>query len=311
MNTRLIIALILAMLVMIFFQFLFVKKPQKEVPASKETVVAEKGEEKAGLEAESPLLPQEQQQPREGVAYQDVVVDTPLYTATFSTYGGRLKSWKLKHYMDKVPMHPLGKFVQNMVGGILGRKKVDETPPQPVDIITTTGLEEAPLGIRFRNGSIGYDEGIPYVPSSKRVILSREGEDKTLSLYWRSPSGGQIEKKFRFYADTYRMDMEVIVSNPAKRSSTKDMLALEWTALVREKKSWGGFSGPIYYADGAYHTIKKPKKIKEEGAVVQETDWFGFNQYYFIALIYPSIQGTSLMLRRTLKMLYTAHSSPP
>ena len=75
--------------------------------------------------------------------YQDIVVDTPLYTATLSTYGGRLTSWKLKHYMDKVPMHPLGVFVQNTVGAILGHKKVNETPPQPVDIVNTANLRDS------------------------------------------------------------------------------------------------------------------------------------------------------------------------
>ena len=310
MNTRLIIALILSMLLMVSYQLFFVKKQPKEVPESKEAVVAAKGEEEAKPEAEAPVVPLEQRQPRKGVVYQDVVVDTPLYIATFSTYGGRLKSWKLKHYMDKVPMHPLGKFVQNTVGGLLGRKKVDETPPQPIDIVNTKVLEKAPLGIRFRKGSIGYDEGIPFVPSSQGVTLSREGDEKTLSLYWRSPSGEQIEKQFRFYADNYRMDMEVIVSNPANRSSVTDILELEWTAPVREKKGWGGFFGPIYYTDGAYQKVK-PKKLKGGGKVLTKMDWFGVAQDYFIALIYPSIQGTNLVLSRTPEdVIYSAQLTP-
>jgi YidC/Oxa1 family membrane protein insertase len=258
MNTRLIIALLVTVIMIFVYQLLFVKKQQQESPSGKEGVVAEKSVEKAEPEDVSPQFPVEQRGPKEGATYQDVVVDTPLYTATFSTYGGRLKSWKLKQYMDKVPMHPLGKFVQNMVGGILGRKNVEETPPLPVDIVNTADLEDKPLGIKFKKGRIGYDEGIPFIPSSKGVTLTGNGEEKTLTLRWRSPGGEQIDKQFTFYADNYRMEMEVIVSIPPNRDSVNDTLELEWTSGVPEaKKRYGGFFGPIYYAAGDYHTIKK------------------------------------------------------
>jgi YidC/Oxa1 family membrane protein insertase len=76
-------------------------------------------------------------------------------------------------------------------------------------------------------------------------------------------------------------------------------LELEWTTEVKKVNRRYGFFGPIYYADSDYQKIK-PKKIKknEEEKVVSEMDWFGVDQDYFIALIYPSIQGTSLMLSR-------------
>jgi YidC/Oxa1 family membrane protein insertase len=296
MNARMIIALLITVIMIFVYQLLFVKKPQQQAPPSKEQVVAEQ-KEQVEPEAESPQVPIERQQPKEGVTYQDVVVDTPLYTATFSTYGGRLTSWKLKQYMDKVPMHPLGKFVQNTIGTIFGRKKVDETPPQRVDLVNTANLQDAPLGIMFSKGEMGYDEGIPFVPSSKAVTLTHDGEKKTLTLRWTSPEGVKIDKQFTFYADSYQLDMEVIVSNPSHRGSIIETLELAWTSEVStEKKQYRGFFGPIYYADGDYHKIKKPNKIKEEGEIIKAMDWFGVNQNYFITLINPSIQGTQLML---------------
>jgi YidC/Oxa1 family membrane protein insertase len=310
MNTRLIIALIVSVLLIFVYQLLFVKKPQQEAPTSKEGVVAEKKEEKLQPEDLSPQIPIEQRGPKEGVVYQDVVIDTPLYTATFSTYGGRLTSWKLKQYMDKVPMHPLGKFVQNMVGGVLGRKKVEETPPQPFDIVNTANLEDAPLGINFKKGRIGYDEGIPYVPSSGGVTLTHNGEEKTLTLRWRSPAGEQVDKRFTFNADNYQMDMEIVVSSPPHRSTVRDTLELGWTTEVHKTKRRYGFFGPVYYAEGDYQKIK-PKKIKAEGKLVREMDWFGVDQDYFIALIYPSIQGTTLMVSRAPEdIIHSAQITP-
>jgi YidC/Oxa1 family membrane protein insertase len=297
MNARLIIALLITVIMIFVYQYLFAPKPLRETPQTTEIVKTEQ-EERVEPKAESPQVPMEQQRPKEGVVYQDVVVDTPLYTATFSTYGGRLKSWKLKEYMDKVPMHPLGKFVQNTVGGILGKKGVDETPPQPVDIVNTRALEDLPLGIKFSKGGIEYDEGIPFVLSSAGVTLTHKGEEKNLILRWRSPEGMQIDKRFTFYADTYQMDMEIVVSNPSSRASGEDTLELGWIAEVQQKERKYGFVGPVYFADGDYKKIK-PKKLNTEEKIVAAIDWFGVDQDYFIALVYPTMKETELSLRRT------------
>jgi YidC/Oxa1 family membrane protein insertase len=297
MNTRLIIAVIISVLLMLLYQNFFIKKPPQGPPTSKEVVTADKGGGKANVTEELSRGVTGERRPKEGVAYQDVIINTPLYTATFTTYGGRLKSWRLKGYMDKVPLHPWGKFIQNLVAGVLGGKKVEDTPPQPVDIVNTKGMENSPLGISFKEGGIGYDERIPFVPSTEEVTLTREGEKKTLTFRWRSPRGGEIDKQLTFYADSYRMDMEIVVSNPANRALLKDTLELDWTAEAEEGKGRYGFFGPIYYSDGSFQKIK-PKKIEGEGTVVQKIDWFGMERGYFIALISPSMQGTSLDLRR-------------
>lgn len=297
MNRQLIIALVFSLIVIFLYQAWVGKKAKQEIPPRDDIAIEEEEKKRVEPAAEAPEAVPGQGRPREGVKYQDVVVETPLYTATFTTFGGRLKSWKLKDYMDKVPMHPLGKFVQNMVGRVLGRKGVDETPPQPVDIVNTTTLENLPLGVRFSTGKIRYDEGIPSIPSVGGMTLTRNGEEGTLTFHWKSPSGEQVEKRFKFYADSYRLDMEVAVFHPADRGSAKETVELEWTAEVREIKRFYGFFGPIYYADGDVEKIK-PKKIKAEEKTIGEMEWFGLDEDYFISLIYPSMKGTSLMLRR-------------
>ena len=303
MNTRLIIALTVSLLLVVLYQFLFIKQPPKEIRETKEIAVANKDEGKGQQEGAAPLVVTGQRRLAEGVVYRDVVVDTPLYSATLTTYGGRLKSWKLKQYRDKVPMHPVGKFVQNLeylVKGVFGfkGKKVEETPPQPVEIVNTTAMADLPLGISFQKEGMGYDEGIPFVPSSGGISLTHQGETKTLTLRWRSPRGEQIDKRFTFYADTYRMDMELVISNPASRGSSKDTLELGWAAAIPKTNKSYGFFGPIYYSDGGFQKIK-PKKIGAGETIVQNVDWFGMEEDYFITLIYPSTKGTSLAMRRT------------
>ena len=92
MNARLIIALLVTVIMIFVYQYLVAPKPQQGPPPSKETVVTEQKEQvEPEPEEPSPPIVTEQRQPKEGVVYQDIVVDTPLYTATFSTYGGGLQ----------------------------------------------------------------------------------------------------------------------------------------------------------------------------------------------------------------------------
>jgi len=300
MNVRLIIAFVVSIGLIIAYQYLFFKPPPAPPEKSKETVVTPApAEQKPQLPDVSKQAVAEKRPPRAGVAYQDIVVTTPLYTATFTTYGGRLKSWRLKQYLDRAPMHPLGKFVQNLIATVTGGKKVDEGPAQAVDLVNTAAVEDAPLGISFTQGGIGYDETIPCIPSAAGVTLTRQGESQTLSLRWRSPKGEQIDRRLTFYADSYQVDMEVVITTPAVRKAGKDMLALEWTAAVDAKQKGTGFFGPIYYTSGGGLEEVKPGKIKGAATTVAGTEWFGFKQNYFITLIAPSPKDTTLVMRRS------------
>jgi YidC/Oxa1 family membrane protein insertase len=297
MNMRLIIAFALSIAAILVYQNLFVKQTPTVPEKGKETVVAPApATQKPQLADVSKQAVAERRPPRARASYQDVVVTTPLYTATFTTYGGRLKSWRLTQYQDRAPMHPLGKFLQNLIATVTGGKKVDESPPQPVDLVTTTAVEDAPLGISFTKGEIGYDETIPCIPSATGVTL-RQGENQALSFRWRSPKGEQIERRFTFHADSYQVDMEVAITSPALRKGGKDALALEWTAAVDAEKKESGFFGPIYYAGGGVEEIK-PGKIKGETKTVTGTEWSGFKQNYFITVIAPAIKDTTLVMQR-------------
>jgi len=300
MNVRLIIAFVVSIGLIIAYQYLFFKPPPAPPEKSKETVVTPApAEQKPQLPDVSKQAVAEKRPPRAGVAYQDIVVTTPLYTATFTTYGGRLKSWRLKQYLDRAPMHPLGKFVQNLIATVTGGKKVDEGPAQAVDLVNTAAVEDAPLGISFTQGGIGYDETIPCISSAAGVTLTRQGESQTLSLRWRSSRGEQIERRLTFYADSYQVDMEVVITTPAVRKAGKDMLALEWTSAVDAKQKETGFFGPIYYTSGGGLEEVKPGKIKGAATTVAGTEWFGFKQNYFITLIAPSPKDTTLVMRRS------------
>lgn len=296
MNTRLIIALILSIALMLLYQLFFIKPPQRS-PLPPPPVAASKGE----LKAETKHSPKAE-------AYQDIVVDTPLYSATFTTYGGRLKSWRLKRYMDKVPLHPMGRFVQGVVARIMGKKGSEEEIPQPIELVRGIDLIDLPLSLSFPTGGVGYDEVIPFIPSTKGVRLEKEGEVGVLTLRWGSPGGLVVEKKYTFYADSYRVEMHLAVFPPKGLTLKDTMIGLGWSSAIPEEDSRYAFFGPVYYKDGRVRK-EKARKVKD-GAVVEGIEWFGMEQGYFITLIHPAPKGTTLSLGRARGRVHVTQLSP-
>ncbi len=112
MEKRLIVAIVLSFLVLMGYQYFFVKPNKPVEPAAVTTVPP------APLPGAAAALETQKQAPAEarpvqaepapaqdpaavaGRAEQDVVVETPLYRAVWTNKGGVLKSWKLKAHKN-------------------------------------------------------------------------------------------------------------------------------------------------------------------------------------------------------------------
>jgi YidC/Oxa1 family membrane protein insertase len=308
MNVRLIVALVLSIVVLLVYQALFAPKAPEERAPEQPGVTEEARQRPAETPSAERRVPEQPEQeerrekisqgrpaargeeaPKAGVRYDDVVVETPLYRAVFTTYGARLKSWELKNYKDKVKMTALGRLVQGLVGQILGKREDADSPPQPVDIVNTRELRELPLGIGFTGQGMGYDEGIPYRPSVQGLELREGEEDQELIFSWSGPSGLEIERHYVFSGASYRMDTVTVIRNAEQGRLIEGSVELTWKGMVGEKTGYYGFYGPVYYRDGSLEKVK-PKKLKSEARIIEDPEWSGLNQDYFIALIYP-VQG--------------------
>jgi len=264
MILRMLLAIVLSVAVLTLFQWWFGTKekgvkPQRTKPPKEIVEVAK-----------VPPVAQEMV-----TDYGEVRVETSFYEAVFSRYGGRLKSWKLKRYMDKVELHPLGRWVQGLVAKIFG-KRLDTSPPQPVDLVNTSRPQFLPLALVLEGGL--YDEAKPWQVSTQHLRV--EEGPKILRFLWRS-EGLTVERVYTFYPDTYRVDLSVRVTS----QSPTPPPWLQWVGRTDVKKSYYGFYGPLYYGEEGLKKVK-PKKIKVgEERKVEGVQWFGFDQDYFISLI--------------------------
>ncbi len=321
MEKRAVIAIVLSILVLVLYQKFFIKEPPR------------KREEKKAVERMEPLPPEpevsemaapgkvregevarererfvaEKVTDERGKRFRDVTVETGLYSAMFSNYGGRLKSWRLKDYKNHVEY---GKFIrwfqetENKVRKLLpflGQTPIPEGKPEPVELVTAEDLVNLPLAIEVYEGKGRVDFG-PMDVDREGSALGGHMREGALLFRGSSPGGVEVSRKYRFSDDTYRVDMEVRIKNQGERVREVSV-ALVWFEMMMESRS-RAFSGPVVMVDGKVEEIKKKeikKKFKkgEEVLVSGDIQWFGssmaegnvkdegMRKPFFLSLIVP------------------------
>jgi YidC/Oxa1 family membrane protein insertase len=187
MEQRTIIAVILSLVVLVGWSFL----TQKDTVPPKTLQPEEQVVSQPGLPATIPSAePIETVIPKPNVVADarsaDVVVETDLYKAVFSTQGGIVKYWELKKFPDKSGM--------------------------PVVLLKESGVTP-PLSIMLE----GPDRHLPqksiFAVNTNKIVLSETGNARGELLFSYSGNGMSIRKKFIFYNDAYKVDMSVETVN--------------------------------------------------------------------------------------------------
>ncbi len=225
----------------------------------------------AGSVAEAALQPSKQI-PAE--PEQRIEVDTPLYSATFSTYGARLVSFRLKKYRTTVQ---------------------PDSPPQ--ETISPAPDGEAPVGVELR-GLQGIepisDAGASYIADKPGLQLA-EG-DGTIEFTWDS-GRGRVRKQFTFHADSYAVNARVEVAN---LPSGINELMLSWPKAIDAKPKEGA---EVVFDKAAYLNGKKridhPFKDLEKGEIVEgDIRWTGYSgSHFFAALALDEARNQRLWLK--------------
>ena len=332
MEKRAILAIVLSILVLIFYQKLFIKEqPEKQgerkqreriepIPSApkvpEKKVRGESYEGAAGREGEGFVSKRAEEE--EGKELRDVAVETRLYSATFSSYGGRLKSWRLHHYKNRIENGPFVRWFQETerkVKGLFGfgGKAPLEGKPEPVELVTTEELVNLPLAIEVEDegGNVNF---APMDVDGDSIFLGGNVREGTL-LFRGSPAEGlELSRGYRFFDDTYRVDMEVRIKNRGERPR-KVRVGLVWFEMMMESGS-RAFSGPVAMVDGKVEEIKKKKfkNPKEPLFLSGDIPWFGssmseknveekMRKPFFLSLIVPKEkEGINLKEKEEIKL---------
>jgi YidC/Oxa1 family membrane protein insertase len=272
MEKRAILAIVLSMLVILIWQFFFAPS-RKEKPVTGDQQVETQTAQIQEEEKPAPEIPEFEGE-KEG-QIQDVVVDTPFYRAVFTTDGARLKSWTLNEYMDRVEKTVLFKRKQ-------------ESPPAPVQMVSVQGVDDLPLETEVSLDGAIQDDPVFDVDATR--LFLEPGREGSILFVGKLREGVEIAKRYRFYGDEYRVDLDIEIINRGETPVTS-ALKVKWSGTVKQGGRYT-FAGPSVLAGKTVARLKA-KEIRKGQTFSGDVKWIASENNadnegnYFVSLIAP------------------------
>jgi YidC/Oxa1 family membrane protein insertase len=262
---RLLIALVLSFLVFMLWNVFFSQDPkQKPIPqlqqeAQKETrepvssappAVASKPSEQSPVPATKPDRPSRQ-----------ITVETPLYKAVLSERGAGISSFLLKNYRTKAAADSA------LMNLLPDNSKVDGL---------LIGLSGKGAGV-FENEvfQAGIEGGQLSLTDGTREIAFRLSND----------NGLQVDKVYRFAADSYVIGLNVQLSNNGDQP-LKDSLVVALRNIFPEHKKSQAFEGPSALINRSLEQILIDD-IEKKGNLSGQIGWVALESRYFATSVIP------------------------
>ncbi len=259
MDKRTLLAFGLSFLVFLVWAILYAPKP-KDRPVDEHSTPKKEQVQASLKDRTMPSGPKRDLMLEAGTSSKDIRVDTELYTAIFSGSGPLIKGFKLKKYRSKVEKDaPLKELVH------VGNKD----------------------GYGFNLGFSG--QNIPNVAwATYRVndqdITVRAGDGpKDLIYEYESPQGIEIRTRFLFYADTYKIDLSVMIDNKSEYIIDDNLSLNLARSPLETKKSYGAFEGMALLLDDKLKEVKV-KKLEDRLFSGQIT-WIAYEEPYFMTAL--------------------------
>jgi YidC/Oxa1 family membrane protein insertase len=275
---RILLVIALSLLIVVAYQELVVKRfypPPSEPPATTadtpvgapvgdgssppSPVAAAPGAPDAPAQAAPAPLP-------EG---RDVVVDTELYRAVFTTVGARLKSLELKHYRATV--------------------QPDSPPLQLVLFPQPTRLPLA-LALRGQERQID-DAGVVYAVDQESATLAAD-DSATLTFSGTLPDGARVQKRITMHGHDYVWALDVAADNVPPAFTE---MALSWDEGVDPAGAAAAevvFDHVLVLQDGklqqtAFTSLTAPQLVSGN------IGFTAFSGRYFLAALVPLAEPTN------------------
>jgi YidC/Oxa1 family membrane protein insertase len=222
---------------------------------------------------ESAVLGEAAEAQSEGEPIESVVeevlttIEAPLWTATLSSRGGSIVSWRLAEYRaasgDPVELVPEG------VGGLSVRVRYG-----PDDLETAERIFE-------------YD-------GPESIALEEGAEPVTLTYRLRGGSGVGVERAYTFYPDRYAFDVAIAVEGAAGPAATREIW-LGWPGVLATEEKEGAKDLAVATMVGGRPARIDAGKVRSEPVLrVGEITWATAQSRYFMTALVPESPFTAL-----------------
>jgi len=265
MDKRTLLALGLSFLVFLVWSMLFGPKPKDTATDKQSTPTQEQAQQKEKpqpvLEDKStPTGPKQYLVLGTGSDTGDITVETDLYIAIFSGTGPLIKSFKLKQY----------------------RSALEKSAP-PQELINVKNKNGGGFNLGFSGKNIANINQAAYKVNRNEIDISSGDQPKELIYTLESPQGIEIQTRFIFYADNYKIGLSVDVNNTSN-SFIDDALSLNLIHLPKKtKRSYGAFEGMALLLADKLKEVKVGK-LKDKQFFGQ-ISWIAREEPYFMSAI--------------------------
>jgi len=306
MDKRTVLAIILSLAVLVIYQIFFFKPPvpQKAEPkqAQEQPVAGEQTPEAPPVPAAA--APASLPQGKPEAPPRDIEVETPLYSAVFSTRGAALKSLKLKKYYQDCQncSEDIWPKIKGLFGGV--------TPPSIktndfVELVNVRDGMPYPLAVTFPESSVAISPNAVYETSADKIDLV-SANDKQKLVFSKTTGGIKIEKIFTFDPASYATSLEVKIHN-LSTSPVTQMPGLNWYEYVDPEAASSRFAhnGPIISLGGSVDRLEV-KKLGAESIRGPNVMWGAFESKYFISAAIPENPSlTNVTMKRDAQNMVT------
>ncbi len=262
---RLLLALVLSFVVFMGFNMFFGQDAEKKpVPKAAQEPAAQvkaepaaaapAGERKAEAATAAPVVDA-------GRPARQLSVETPLYTLGLSEKGAVINRFTLKEY----------------------RETADSNSP-PKTLLPASGSLAA-LATAVGGQSIAGLELAPFQTGLESDVLKVSEGTREIAFTYKTPNGIQVDKVYRFAADSYLMGLEVRIFNGSDQPLT-DSLAVVLRKDYSEKKNSNVFEGPSALIDDKLETIEIGD-VAKQNSFNGQFKWIALQSRYFMTSLIP------------------------
>jgi YidC/Oxa1 family membrane protein insertase len=299
MEKRLIVAIVLSFLVLMGYQYFFVKpnKPAatQAVPAAAVPATPVPGTAAGAWTETKPAAPETKPAPVEtapapvpaaaaGLAESEVVVETSLYRAVWSNKGGLLKSWRLKKHKS--------------IRKVEGRKISEDLELVPA---MAAEIGRYPFSLGLDDVALAGTLNAALFEASGAGLTLGDGEKGEIRFVYSDGASVQAEKTFRFTGGSYALDTEVRVWKNGQPVSPSVLWGPGISNLTAAdmKQSFSAARGSAVYTGGKVYRMNE-RKFKPGENTYNFVDWAAYEENYFVALfVLPSQKGQAAFMQET------------
>lgn len=245
MEKRTLLAIVLSLAVLMLWQLLFVKPPERK-PSARPFAAVEPAE------PVKPLVPVPMSEPAPIPEEEKLIkVETELYTATFTSRGGTVKSWLLKKYKDRDGLS--------------------------LDLIKEGGIYPA-LGIGWKGDYTVSKANFNVIGGD--LSLDSDRGTGSVSFEYQTPEYS-IRRTYTFYSDKYKFDLKDEV-----RGLPEYEITLGGDFGIYQRKDRITHVGPVLLRDTDRIELTD-RKLKETKIYTGALKWIAQEDKYFVASIAP------------------------